>query len=102
MYTECERQTEEALAIRLLALHENRMLEKYRNSRPKANKATERKGDFVDANSTHFSAMAMSATFAQGIEGDMSTGDGLSRKGGTERHRRDCNGVKERASKRES
>ena len=46
------------------------MPEKYRNSKPKANKATERKDDFVDANSTYFSAMAMSATCKQGSEGD--------------------------------
>ena len=53
-------------------LHEDRMPEKFRNNKPKANKATERKDDFVDANSTHFSAMAMamSATMAQGSEGD--------------------------------
>ena len=46
------------------------MPEKYRNNRPKANKATERKDDFVASNGTHFSAIAMSATFEQGNEGD--------------------------------
>ena len=63
------------------SLHEDRIPEKYRNNnKPKANKATE-KDDFVDANSTHFSAMAMeelpkatsmamSAIFMQGMEGD--------------------------------
>ena len=57
------------------------MPKKFRNSnKPKANKATE-KDDFVDANSTHFSAiaieelliansMAMSARFMQEMEGD--------------------------------
>ena len=62
-------------------LHEDRIPEKYRNNnKPKANKATE-KDDFVDANSTHFSAMAMeelprntsmamSARLMQGMEGD--------------------------------
>ena len=39
-------------------LYEDRILEKYRNNKPKANKATERKDDFKDNNSTHFSAMA--------------------------------------------
>ena len=51
-------------------LHEDRIPEKYRNNKPKANKATERKDDFVDSNGTHFSAMAMSAIVEQRIEGD--------------------------------
>ena len=50
------------------------MPKKYRNnnnSKPKANKATtERKDDFEDVTSTHFSAMAMSAPYELGIEGD--------------------------------
>lgn len=51
-------------------LHEDRMPEKFRNNKPKANKATERADDFVDSNGTHFSAMAMSAPFELGMEGD--------------------------------
>lgn len=51
-------------------LHEDRMPEKFRNNKPKANKVTERADDFVDSNGTHFSAMAMSAPFELGMEGD--------------------------------
>ena len=51
-------------------LHKDRMPEKYQNNRPKPDKATARKDDFVDSTGTRFSAMAMFATFEQGIEGD--------------------------------
>ena len=51
-------------------LHEDRMPKKYRNNKPKANKASGPKGDFMDSNGTHFSAMAMPASLEQVIEGD--------------------------------
>ena len=39
-------------------LYKDRILEKYQNNKPKANKATKRKDDFKDNNSTYFSAIA--------------------------------------------